>query len=70
MLIRHVQTRIANTLCNYFRKSLALALLGAHVQLLTLVDIEEKGGGLGPVHFLIAALGSIEQIAQRDLAIL
>jgi hypothetical protein len=36
-----IQSRIGNTLPNYLRKSVALALLSAHVQLLALVDIED-----------------------------
>src|SRR5262249_46295481 len=50
-------------------KSVTLVFLGAHVQLLALVDIEKKGGGLGSIEFLVAALSGIEQIAQRGLAV-
>jgi hypothetical protein len=66
---QRVQTRIGNALRDHLRKTAALALLGAHVQLLALVDIEEKGGGLGPIQFLVTALGGVKQIAQHGLAV-
>ena len=47
----------------------ALGLLGAHVQFLALVDIEEKGGGLRPIQFLVAALGLVEQIGNGGLSV-
>ena len=47
-----------------FREAAALALLGAHVKLLALIDVEEEGRRLGLVQFLVAALGRVEQIAQ------
>ena len=40
---QRVQTRIGNACSNHLRKPAALVLLGANVQLLALVDIEEKG---------------------------
>ena len=58
MLISMRQTRIGNALRNHLRKPAALALLGAHVKLLALIDIEEKGGRLGLIQFLVAGARS------------
>ena len=51
-----------------FGEAAALALLGAHVELLALIDVEEEGRRLG-LPSPVAALGRIEQIPQRGIAV-
>ena len=50
-----------------FREAAALPLLGAHVKLLALIDIEEEGRRLGLIELLVAALGLVEQIGKMGL---
>src|SRR3981189_1939279 len=51
-----------------FGEALTLPLLRARVKLLALIDVKKKAGRLGLVEFLAAALGGIDQVAQRGLA--
>src|SRR5215216_5403899 len=44
-------------------------LLGAHIQFFALIDVEEKGGGLNPIKFLVTALGFVEQIGKSGLPV-
>jgi hypothetical protein len=47
-----------------FREASTLRLLGSHIKVLTLVDVEKKGAPTGLIEFFVAALGGVEQIAQ------
>ena len=63
------QARVRQRLREQLGKAPALALLGAHVELLALVDIEKKGRRLGLIELLAAALGRVDQIAERRFAV-
>ena len=56
-------------MCDDFGEALTLTLLSTHVKLLALVDVQKKGRRLGLIEFVVAALGGVEQIAQRRLAV-
>ena len=49
-----------------FGEAPPLALLGAHVKLLALIDIEEEGRRLGLIELLAAALGGVDQVGQAS----
>ena len=63
------QARIGQRLREQFGKAPTLAFLGAHIKLFALVDVEKKGRRLGLIEFLAAALGGVDQIGQRGLAV-
>ena len=63
-----VEARIGDRIGKQMREAGALRLLGADVELLALVDIEEEGRRLGLAELLIAALGGVEQTGERRLA--
>ena len=63
------QTRVGQRLREQFGEAPALPLLGAHVKLLALVDVEKEARRLGLIEFLAAALGGVDQIGQRGLAV-
>src|SRR5262249_57094491 len=56
---------VAEAFADELREAAPLALLGAHVKLLALVDVDEEDRRLGLAQLLQPALGRIEQIAQR-----
>jgi hypothetical protein len=58
------QARVAQAFGDELRETAALALLGAHVKLLALVDVDEEDRRLGLAQLLQPALGRVEQIAQ------
>ena len=68
MLIIARRRGSAQRLREEFGEAPALALLGAHVKLLALIDVEKEGRRLGLIEFLAAALGGVDQVGQRRLA--
>ena len=66
---QHAQARVAEPLREHFGEAPALALLGAHVKLLALIDVKKEGRRLGLIQLLVAALGRVEQVPQRGLAV-
>ena len=63
------QTRVGQRLRDEFGEAPSLPLLGAHIKLLALVDVEKEARRLGLIEFLAAALGGLDQIGQRGLAV-
>ena len=63
-----VEARIGNGIGEQAREGGALRFLGADVELLALIDIEEEGRRLGLAELLVAALGGVEQAGERRLA--
>src|SRR4029079_4080738 len=64
-----MKPRLRERLCQELRETAALPLLGAHIELLALIDIKEEGGGLGLGKLRIAALGRVEEVAEMRLAL-
>ena len=52
-----------------FGEAPPLALPGAHIKLLALIDIEKEGRRLRLIEFLATAVGGVDQIGQRRLAV-
>src|SRR5262249_24049565 len=69
MLISMLRRRVGYTLRNQLRESSALALLGAYVKLLPLIDVEQERRRLGLMQRVaVKRLRRIEQVPQCDLA--
>ena len=65
-----VQARIAKTPRKDFGEAAALARFGAHIKLLALIDVQEEGGWLGLIQFLLSTLGLVEQIRKIGFPVL
>ena len=66
----HAQARVGERLGKEFGEAPPLlSLSGARVKLLALIDIEEEGRRLGLAEFLAAALGGVDQMGERRLAL-
>jgi hypothetical protein len=66
---QRTQALIGKTLGKHLRESAPLALLGAHVQLFALVDIDEKGRRLGLTLLLQSIFGRIQETPQCPVSI-
>ena len=64
-----MEALVVEPLRDELREAVPLALLGTHVKLLALVDIEKEGCRLGLFQFSVPALSGIEQVAQRGFAV-
>jgi hypothetical protein len=60
---QHHQARVAELLREQLGEAAALAFVGADIELLALVDIEEERRRLGLMELFVTALGGIEQVA-------
>ena len=66
---QRTQPLVAEPCRDDLREAAALALLGAHVKLLALIDVQKECRRLGLAELLAAPLGRIQQVAQRGLAV-
>jgi hypothetical protein len=63
------QARIWQRMPKDFGEAWTLMLLGSHVKLLALVDVEKKARRFGLIELVVAGLRGVKQIAERSLAV-
>ena len=69
MLIIDAQARVGQRLSQELGEAPPIALFGARIKLLALIDVEQKGRRLRLTELLEATLGGVDQMGKGSLAL-